>query len=493
MIEPVVQLDEVQGVSFPGFRKRFHEFLFFQITDLNLFRSTLLEIKPNIINSKDTLYAHEQWKLFKDEPEKGPKFIFSSLSFSISGLRILVNEEAKEFKDKAFKIGMKKRSSLIGDPYSPDEDGHYSNWKIGGDRPVDAVISFASDDLDTLTSELDKFKIGIKGINLVHHDKGALIPEAHGHEHFGFADGVSQPALRGMRSDNPSEFITERKFSKIPEFQEIRKDFASPGRTLIWPGHIYFGYNRQSANNPREESSIDSPKGPEWANNGTFMVYRRLKQNVNSFNSFVEQEANRLNINKDFLGAKLVGRWKSGTPISRSPVHDKKIGRDMNNYFGFGFRELPKLPGDSFKLAKPDPDGKVCPLGAHIRKVNPRDEGTDIGAATKTPPKLMLRRGITFDEGQNDKGLLFVAFMSSITKQFEFLMTDWINRTEQPRSEGGHDPILAIGKDKFVNIKIENETHRLDLPGDFVIPTGGEYFFTPSISFLNNHLYSPNQ
>lgn len=99
------------------------------------------------------------------------------------------------------------------------------------------------------------------------------------------------------------------------------------------------------------------------------LVYRRLKQEVVRFENFVQTTAMGLGISEERLGALLVGRWKSGTPISRCPMEDGKLEGDSSNYFGFSGESLPQFSGEDGPLALSDPDGLICPLGAHIRKV----------------------------------------------------------------------------------------------------------------------------
>ena len=483
MNEPILDLENMQGISFPGFRKANHHFLFFSIGDTERATHSLALLIDKVSSSQATLDEHEKWKVAKNNKVDLPEPLFYSLSFSAQGLRQFIgNDEVDAFKDKAFKIGMSKRSSLIGDPSSSLKPGHRSKWLFGGDQPVEVLLSIASDSGQKIQDEIDTILPSLQGMTLVHHDKGTHKKDAPGHEQFGFSDGISQPALRGMRSDREQEFVTPRKWPEDTRFDELRKDFASPGRTLIWPGHIFFGYKRQSYLDPRTQGEQEA-LGPEWAANGSFFVYRRLQQDVEGFENFIQEQASEINIDEEKLGAMLVGRWKSGAPISRSPNSDTHIGGDASNYFAFSGLDLPPLPNDDHAPAPDDTKGMVCPFGSHIRKVNPRDDFTDIGPPTRTPPKLILRRGITYDKG-NDKGLLFVAFMSSIADQFEFIMKEWVKGSEQPKAGAGHDPLLAIGDGKYTNIYIDGTKHKVPLPGNLVLPTGGEYFFNPSIAFL---------
>jgi len=177
-------------------------------------------------------------------------------------------------------------------------------------------------------------------------------------------------------------------------------------------------------------------------------------------------------------------------------MRDAKTDRGANqpgqNYFGFSEATTAPLPGDLHPLNPSDPNGRICLFAAHIRKVQPRDDGTDIGPMERTFQKLILRRGITFgpemDEPAADRGLLFVAFQTSIMDQFEFLMNDWVNDPNKPQSGGGVDPIISSARDHMIHFYDGVSSHPLTIPGGWVVATGGEYLFTPGISFFSNVL-----
>ena len=235
-------------------------------------------------------------------------------------------------------------------------------------------------------------------------------------------------------------------------------------------------------------------KGPAWAKNGSLMVYRRLRQNPDAFWKFVETTANALAKkypktapDKKRFAAMLMGRWESGTPIVRSPDKDIGLKDDPMNYFAYANKQEPPLPKDTAPQIA-DPDGLLCPLAAHVRKVNPRDQATDLGFAERTPPRSLLRRGITYAAKKDDKGLIFVAYQSSITDQFEFLMKHWVNKPNTPRDKAGHDPILTQGSGRVFHLPIEKKVEAISVSGAFVVPTGGEYFFSPSIDFFKTTL-----
>jgi Dyp-type peroxidase family len=500
--EPQLALDQIQGNVIPGFLKNHQHFHFFSITDAAAARTCLGKLHSSLSTAAQVLEAHRVWKAKRaklgHEPEP-ERVAFRNLALSAAGLRKLTsNAEVDQFADVAFKLGLLERSSFIGDPGEKAEPGHASGWVVGSPaNPVDGVLIMASDHLAWLLEEAKKLtaEFSSKGMKILHEDRGDVnaAPQA-GHEQFGFKDGISHPSIRGRWPTAPYDFVSPRTLPMDKSFDTVRADFAEPGRRLIWPGHFLFGYGRQKGDDTRTYDSADRPKGPGWAKDGSLMVYRRLRQNPDEFSRFVEATAKALAAkypgsapDKDRLAALLVGRWPTGTPVARSPDKDIGLSGDALNYFLYADKATPALPGD--KAPNPaDPEGHFCPLGAHIRKVNPRDQATDLGFAERTPPRSLLRRGITYAAKSGDKGLIFVAYQSSIVDQFEFLMRNWINKPNTPRDHAGHDPILAQGAGRYFYLPIGKEPEKIPVTGAFVVPTGGEYFFSPSMNFFKTTL-----
>jgi Dyp-type peroxidase family len=217
------------------------------------------------------------------------------------------------------------------------------------------------------------------------------------------------------------------------------------------------------------------------------------------------------------LASLLVGRWPSGAPIMRTPDTDnEELAQGFaNNHFNFDqpSQQIPLVPGsgqldDDFPLAPGDRDGFICPHAAHIRKVNPRDLTTEQGNNVDVLQRRILRRGIPFgsvlgdsdtDPLNGNRGLLFLSYQTSITDQFEFLNRNWMNEIDAPEENpGGHDLIVGQnnkpGQNRVrrctIRRKINGEQFEapIEVEGDWVIPTGGGYFFTPSITALQEVL-----
>jgi deferrochelatase/peroxidase EfeB len=154
-----------------------------------------------------------------------------------------------------------------------------------------------------------------------------------------------------------------------------------------------------------------------------------------------------------------------------------------------------------------DVKGVRCPLSSHIRKVNPRDGANDLGTENDTPTLYLLPRGISYgppvadvnaaDDGAG-RGLLFVAYQASISEQFETLQRRWANRDTAPAG-GGHDPIIGESAGtagrarRFELVDGNGNMCVATLMNEYLTPTGGGYFFAPSIGAIRDCLAADPQ
>ena len=157
---------------------------------------------------------------------------------------------------------------------------------------------------------------------------------------------------------------------------------------------------------------------PAWARNGSFVVYRRLRQDVAAFRQAMTDQAGPAGITPEQLGAKITGRWPSGAPLARVPGEPKHLDPTASDPSITYFAVLEDQRINNFDYRQ-DPDGTAVPRAAHIRKSNPRADQLPDG--DKSSRHRMLRRGITygseFQQGetpygetvpsQQDRGLLF--------------------------------------------------------------------------------------
>ena len=522
--EPVLDTHDIQGNSLGGFNKDHEMLIFFKMTQVAAAKKWLRSIEPSIATAAEVIAFNQLFKTTRRrrQGEEGTvRSTFINIGFTFEGLKKLT-PDAIEFTDSAFKDGLHNRSASLGDPTNPNAVGHSSQWVIGGAHNVpDGVLIVASDDLSHLAKTVKKLEKSFgTGLKVMFKQRGETLPGAlAGHEHFGFKDGISQPGIRGRLPEAPHAFLTQREDPTDP-------NKGKPGQDLLHAGEFIFGYptqigqpdpNNEGLNLNLGETAI---AGPAWATNGSYLVFRRLRQDVKGFHAFVKSTAAALSVSNpafatltaEKFGAKLVGRWASGAPIVNNPDRDNPANAtDVN-----------------FEFECEDGQGLRCPFAGHIRKAYPRDteRGSFINeSATQT--HRLLRRGIPFGkpmssgcpvslnrlrgvftdwmasvaEGNGkmggdtmgDRGLLFLAYQTSIERQFEFVTNAWVNNPDFSDSGNGHDPILgqsqdSTTRDRSIVIQAENPANNatVKLPKDWVIPTGGGYFFTPSIQGLKH-------
>lgn len=525
--EPVLEADEIQGNVLPGFMKPRMGVIALAFGDLAKARTWLAALVPSVTTMAQTMPS--RLKVREERLARGVSagetsaaaelddaWLNVSLSFgAIAALR--AGGDASKFADDAFRAGLAARSSLLGDPVDPAAEGNPANWVFGGPgKEADVLIVLGTDREPTMTKLAAQVVADAEAAQLqvLYAEFGGKLDKL-GHEHFGFQYGISQPGVRGLVPGDTHSYLTPRTVAPaaVPEAWL----YGLPGQYLVWPGMFVVGYPTPGAD-PLLAGPASIP-GPAWAKNGSYAVYRRLRQDVAGFRAFADKQAASLReqglseMTGDTLQALLIGRWPSGAPLSRTPDADNPgLGTDplANNDFGFA-ADTPRLPlvggnTDAYSTAKADPVGLTCPLASHIRKVNTRDVGNDQGGRRASFQRRVLRRGLPYgprfpetgpDPADGNRGLMFLSYQASIVDQFEFLNTAWMSDPVAPRSPGGHD--LLVGQNGEPGAERQRSCVIVKPPvigtvvsdQDVVIPTGGGYFFTPSISALRDVLAAP--
>jgi Dyp-type peroxidase family len=514
-LDPLLEAEDIQGNIAPGFNKDNQLLLFCRIVNVPMTKRWLARIPNEIATMREVLDFNRLFKKLADrrggEPS-GLSAAWSNIAFSYPGLAKLT-PQASAFPQAAFRVGLPERAAFLGDTIDPDD------WVVGAPNDIpDLLLIIAADRPESMEPAACRLlniaalpkapgALGQTGLELRYLERGAVLPDR-GHEHFGFKDGISQPGIRGKVSSGSNDFLTPRFLDPSDPSAPI---FGKPGQVLISPGEFIIGYNRQDPHDPLLALPALATT-PTWGRNGSFIVFRRLRQNVAAFRQFLHQTAQAMGskpgfagLTEEALGSKLVGRWPSGAPLVRSPAADNPaLGDDdtANNHFAFDSATAPvRLAGGSIVPGCPaDTSGLFCPHAGHIRKVNPRDISTDSGFVLT---RRILRRGIPYGPplpeakaGENlvddgvDRGLLFIGYTSSIDNTFETLQRTWCNSDDQPDG-GGHDPIIgqtATGVRTFDLSSVGGQTASIQLPQQWVTPTGGGYFFAPSISALSSVL-----
>ena len=295
-------------------------------------------------------------------------------------------------------------------------------------------------------------------------------------EPFGFSDGVSQPLIRGTP----------------------QADAAPASRHVVAAGEFVLGYDTNSGNrriSPLVEASRDpsrilpaaASRGEvarhDLGRNGSFFVVRQLEQNVDAFNKSLKAAAAELELKgvmppglsgscqMRFVAAKLVGRWQNGSSIVRNHTSP---GPGKDNDFGF---------------AKEDPVGLACPLGAHIRRANPRDsldpETKNTLSITNSHRLLRVGRPYCPEAPGGPRGILFMCLNSDIELQFETVQQTWLNRADFHGLRHEVDPMLGNSdRSRHYTVPTENGPTQIEGLSNFVSVRGGAYFFMPGRAAL---------
>lgn len=483
------RLDQIQGNILGGFNKDRQTFLFLNFPSQDIGRSWLAKAAKDVATSEEVIAFNQLFKAIRRRrgAEGTVQATWMNLAFSFSGLQVLgvSDTDLERFRDDApaFAAGMAARAPNIGDR----GDSAPVNWVAPlGSTDVHALMILASDTLPDLDDAVLRH-IGLlsaEGVKVLFKQEGRARQDQPGHEHFGFKDGVSQPGIRGETAPNPND-----------------PNQGDPGQKLIRPGEFVIGYPEQDGINlPGSDNAGDvSASGPEWTRDGSYLVFRRLRQDVKGFRDFVAAQAEIQQISADLMGAKLVGRYRSGAPLEKiqslpnvdtgqgdpSGSHAEVLEREHVNDFKFG----------------DDEDGLLVPRAAHIRKTYPRDAQTPGGGEADTQTRRLLRRGIaygaSFVEGSpsdsphaadvtfpNDRGLLFLCYQSYIEDQFEFVQNAWVNNPGFPRSGDGYDPVISQRDTNRTFTFPGGREEHIQIMQRWVTTTGGEYFFQPSIDAL---------
>jgi Dyp-type peroxidase family len=476
--EPILVMGDIQGIAIPGFLKPHQTLLYVRLPNnrgvVGQFRRLVAALP--VTNAGETLADRRAFRRSANdsaERARSDAMVLLAIGFTYEGL-LKLTPGAFDISSEAFRHGLVARSRLLGDSPDPRDESNPANWVVGAPgAELDALIVLAGGNRERVSeraSEVAK-ELSDLGADVRSEDGDVREGVAKGHEHFGFDDGVSQPGIRALASNTPGDWITERTIdpTQIPAAWL----YGDPGQDLVWPGEFVLGYVATSPD-PLLPGPVASAT-PAWTRNGSFLVYRRLRQDVGLFWRTMREEATLLaglpgfdGMTDDRLAALLVGRWPSGAPVNRVPEDDNPaLGANSfaNNNFRFD-SDTPifKLVGgyaDRFPPAKADPAGVSCPWAAHIRKVNVRDSSSDMGARSATLERRILRVGVPFgkslmdryaetadDPERGQRGLLFLSIQSLSTAETK--CAKW-RRESVPVElrEKGHEALASCLTDLF--------------------------------------------
>lgn len=436
-----IDLGDIQGNVLRGYTHPAAAYLFLRIVDVPAARALMRRMLPQVATA-------EPWR-------DGVPDMAMNVSFTFAGLQALgLPSELLDSFPEAFRDGMAARAARLGDrgPSAPDA------WEEGlGTGDAHVLVTVYAVDWEHLTAAVAKIvgeDADQNAVSLVNLQRAEALPG--GRDHFGFFDGIAQPAVRGAGVE--------------PRPGDGQPDGAGGWRELA-TGEVLLGYEDEDGTLPK------APLAP-FDRNGTFVVYRKLHMDAAAFRRYIAAQDYPGGARQ--LAAKIVGRWPDGTPLALSPESpDASISSDARRINDFGYED--------------DPEGFKCPLGAHIRRANPRDaHGFFDGRLTNR--HRLVRRGRAygkplppgvFEDDGTDRGLVFVCFQADIWRQFETVQALWIDDGD-PFGLGA-DKDFLVGEPHGTTGKMiiqGRPPHFLKPQPRFVTLRGGEYLFQPSMTAL---------
>ncbi len=386
-----------------------------------------------------------------------------NVAVTAAGLRALgVSDAVVETFSREFRDGMASRKDLLGDVGPSDP----ATWESGlGSGQAHVLLTINAMQTADHQRALGKMRAAMDaagGLRIVYQEDTELLPDSR--EHFGYADGFAQPAIEGTSDD-------KARGGGVP--------LKGGAWRALAPGEFILGYPDEDSRVDRKRRLPNAPAAP-LGRSGTYMVWRKLYQDVALWRRTMREAAKVYDGGDEHkLSAKVVGRWTNGAPLVKHPDkapdgYDPKKAKDVND---FSYEQ--------------DLDGMRCPVGAHVRRSNPRNAlGFDGHLSFR---HRMIRRGMPYgqplpegvvaDDGA-DRGLVFVCFQASISRQFEGVQVQWCNAGN----------IFGLGHDKDFLLGDPRGKGKMTIQGSppffltpqevFVRTRGGEYLFVPGMTAL---------
>jgi len=367
----------------------------------------------------------------------------------------------------AFVAGAADRAGLVGDTGASAPQNWIGDFGKGSDHVLVTLhaispdsMKFYSDRLVGMFCEGDSFREIWRTDGMAWIEMKDGKPEFTSKVPFGYTDGISMTTIRG----GPERYPLDHQQPCEPWLFVLQDEAEN-----------YF-----------------VPQPPELGRNGSFAVFKMIMTDVVGFENFLQ--SNKDHIDPELLAAKICGRWRNGVPLALSPETDSPPGgiplQQLNDY------EYVNADGSG------DPKGLRCPVGAHMRRINPRGQPVtgqgQPGGSNNT--HRLIRRGMPYGPNYDPKlpyddierGLLGYFINSSIENQYEFVLGHWVNDSEfagavrlPPKSRdpmiGTQDPAESI----FV-IPQANGAPSIKVTGfsTFITTKAAAYCFLPSITAI---------
>jgi deferrochelatase/peroxidase EfeB len=431
-----IQLDDIQATVLRYRPEPYYgTHVMVHVADASAGRTFLQRIAPHVESAADWWQGSEAW---------------IAVAITYPGLVALgLPEDSLRSFPEAFRVGMAARADQLLDRGENDP----KHWDAPfGSGLVHIAVTVFSNSEETWRQAMDSARRhydGQPGLSvLTTEDFGAQPGDLNP---LGYRDSIGQPAIAGSGVD------------------------PLPGQGApIKAGELILGYPGEAG------VPLPAPQPDVLGRNGTYVGLRKYQSRVGAFNRFLQAHATT-DAERELLAAKLVGRWRSGAPLTLAPTNDDpELGADP-------------LRNDDFTYGA-DLDGQQVPFGSHMRRMNPRD--TKLALLTDVKVHRIIRRSTTYGapydpnavserDDLTPRGIHFIFLSAKAMATMEFLQQEWINNGN----------FMSLGDERDPNVGLQEDGATFTIPAEPVrrrihgIPTfnvlrGGEYFFMPSLSAL---------
>ena len=474
-----LDLDDIQGIIVRGYRMPIVRHFLLKVDAPAAARKLLGRLvsgdeadAPQITTAKDWHVGFEPGP--GDDPTASPRRkpdYCLNLGITWPGLLALeVKDRVPNLSFKsfnAFVAGAAARAERVGDTGVNGPHNWIGGFGTGSDHVMLTLHAASPEALTTYSDRLSTLLVEGRAFQEIWRGDGmALMEMQDGNPvpvskvHFGYVDGISMTTIRG----GPERYK--------PDHQQPCEPWLF---VLLDEAENYF-----------------VPEPPELGRNGSFAVFKMIRTDVVGFENFLQ--SNKERIDPELLAAKMCGRWRNGVPLALSPDTDGPPG-------GIAPEQL-----NNFEYVNPDGSGDHrglrCPVGAHIRRINPRGQpvaGQGQPGGSNNNHRL-IRRGMPYGPAYDptqpydgiERGLLGYFINAHIENQYEFVLSQWVNDSEfagavrlDPKAKdpliGTQDPAESI----FV-IPQASGAPPIKITGfsSFITTRAAAYCFLPSITAM---------
>jgi len=434
---PTLELNEIQATVL---RQRpapyFGTHVLLRVDDPRTGRDLLRRLIPHVDSAAGWWKAVEPWL---------------AVGISYAGLEALgVPAASLQSFPEAFRLGMAARAHQLRDEGVNDPKNWESPFGTGQVHIGLSAFSDSKEKWSRIVAVARKEYEGFSGVRVMQTQDFGQQPGDR--NSLGYKDGIDQPPVEGSGVD----------------------PLPGQGRP-IKAGEFILGY-------PGEVGlPLPMPQPDILGRNGTYIGFRKYQSRVGAFNRFLRANGSTEE-ERELVAAKLVGRWRSGAPLTLAPdVDNPTLGADAQRNNDFDYSH--------------DTRGQQVPFGAHIRRMNPRD--TELSRLTDVNIHRIIRRGTTYGppydanalsekDDEVARGAIFLFISANAMATIEFLQQEWINEGNFVRLGDERDPIVGRQEQGAVftipKLPVRRRLHGIET---FNVLRGGEYFFMPSLSALH--------